>query len=140
MRMKANKSLVAATAIMAGAVLMVTPAQAGIPIPCTGEKLTKISENGVARPDGSTVYLGYKTSYCITGEWVGYVSDTQYMTLPNQTDEATIAAAFGYAALPDAPGFFSTPGTFWVEWLWLVIGGFGVHAMMTGNGQRRATA
>lgn len=119
---------------------MATPAAAGIPIPCTGEKLFKVSEQGVARPDGSTIHLGYKTSYCISGEWVGYVSDSQYLKLPNAADEASIAAAFGYESLPEAPGFFSAPGTFWVEWLWLVIGGFGVFSMMTGNGQRRVAA
>ena len=99
-------------------------AQAGIPIPCTGEKIVKVADMPkTAMPDGTKVDLGYMFQYCFTGKWVGYVgSDRQYLELPDHLLGA-MAILAGYKELPPAPGFWASawdnPGSFWVEWLWL---------------------
>jgi hypothetical protein len=127
-----------AAAMILGTALA-TPAQAGIPIPCTGEKLIKISEQGHPRSDGSVVYLGYK-AHCFGGEWVGYLSDRNYVKLPDATDEATIAQAFGYDKLPSPPGVFSDPLAFWVEWLWMAILLIGGASSAVTSGRTEAEA
>jgi hypothetical protein len=103
-----------------------TPALAGVPIPCTGDRAIQVSETGVKRKDGSTVYLGYKFKYCVYGEWIGYIDSRRYISLPNEEAATQLALASGFTELPEPPGRLSNPGAFWVEWMWGVLGIFGL--------------
>jgi hypothetical protein len=113
---------VAAMAVFAS----VSGAQAGIPIPCTGEKIVKIADMPkAAMPDGTKVDLGYMFQYCVTGKWVGYVgSDRRYLDLPDHMLGA-MAILAGFQELPPAPSFWAAAWgnkmQFFAEWLWLCL-------------------
>ena len=99
-------------------------AEAGIPIPCTGDKLLMVAElPGVNDAKGRPIHLGYKMSWCgLSGEWIGHTgSDRSYYPLP-----AELSAAFVSEGGLTPPGFWSSawknPGTFMAEWLWIFIG------------------
>jgi hypothetical protein len=113
-------------AIVVLTITIPTPAAAGVPIPCTGDRSIQVSETGVKRKDGSTVYLGYKYKYCVYGEWIGYIDSRRYITLPNEQAATVLAIASGLKELPEPPGQLSNPGAFWVEWMWGVLGLFGL--------------
>jgi hypothetical protein len=114
-------------ALALAAMFMSSAASAGVPIPCTGERLIKVSEEGMKRPDGVIVYLGYKYSGCSDGAWVGYLSTRQYLTLRDgDAAAAKLAVAVGLRTLPEPPSRLAHPGTFWVEWLWGVLASLGV--------------
>lgn len=115
----------ALAALALAAVTSATPAAAGIPIPCTGDKSFKMAETGVKRQDGRTVYLGYKYSGCSSGEWIGYIDGRNYMTLKDESQATMLAIVGGMKALPEPPGRMSNPKEFWVEWLWAVLIGLG---------------
>ena len=36
-----------------------TPALAGMPLPCTGDRSIKVNESGIKLKNGTTVFLGY---------------------------------------------------------------------------------
>lgn len=124
----------AALAAFASAALWTTPAAAGIPIPCTGDKSFKMAEQGVKRQDGRTVYLGYKYSYCLKGEWIGYINENSYLKLPSDEAALALAAVGGMSALPEPPGQLSNPKAFWVEWLWAGILGLAAIGGLRGGG------
>ncbi len=122
-------------AIFAGLTLATTTrSEAGIPIPCTGDKIFKVADlpAELKRPDGVKVDLGYMVSGCFSGRWIGYVgSSSQYLDLfkpaspGNLSSLAVMVAAGWLPAMPEEPGFWSSawshPGAFWAEWLWLVL-------------------
>ena len=109
-------------------------AEAGIPIPipCTGDKLLMVAElPGVNDAQGKAINLGYKMSWCgLSGEWIGHTgSDRSYYPLPAELTAALVAET---GLRP--PGFWSSawnnPGMFFAEWLWLLILGAVVVALI----------
>lgn len=122
---KALAACAAAFVMLAGG----QAAQAGIPIPCTGQKIVLVQPIEVpeeSRPQHGGLGLGYLFNGCFSGRWVTHVgSSSQY----KEGGDAMLAlAAAGSGKVPSEPGLFgamlSHPGSFWVEWLWLVIGMF----------------
>jgi hypothetical protein len=91
----------AAAMVVASAV----PAEAGIPIPCTGESIVKVRDipNAPRAKNGHRVALGYKFKGCFDGEWVGYIgSRRQYIRLSKRRQLQLIMLA-GYKRLPPPP-------------------------------------
>lgn len=105
-------------------------AQAGIPIPCTGEKIVLVQPVELpAEVDGEVsagnVGLGYLFTGCFSGRWITHVgSDSQY----REGGAALLAmvAMTNGGRLTAEPGLFGAmlkhPGAFWAEWLWVVLG------------------
>ena len=124
-----RKTLIAANfAIVASVMFAPSTASAGIPIPCTGDKIVKIADMpDEMRINGELVHLAYVFQYCTTGKFVLAVVDgSGYYNLDSEHFQAAaeIAVATGQlATIPEAPGFWSSAwhnkGTFWVEWLWI---------------------
>jgi hypothetical protein len=117
---------VAAMTCFAALVLM-SEAQAGIPIPCTGDKIVKVADfpQKMATPDGKKIDLGYMFQGCFTGKWIGYVgSSSSYLNLPEEL-LLTVAAGPDNRSMPKVPGFWASARTnkwqFFAEWLWLGI-------------------
>ncbi len=115
-------------------------AQAKVPIPCTSEKIVKVANlprtSEFTLPSGQQIDLGYLYQGCFSGKWIGYVgASNRYM---NWTDGMLpdVIAASGMKALPPEPGLlrglFTSPGQFWVEWLFAVIVVGGVLAKVFG--------
>ena len=51
--------------------------RAGLPTPCIGDKIVHVAElPNQATPDGQRFNLGYRFSGCFSGEWVGYIGDS----------------------------------------------------------------
>jgi hypothetical protein len=113
---------IACVAALAG----MSEAQAGIPIPCTGDKIVKVADMPKsAMPDGTKVDLGYMFQWCFTGKWVGYIgSDRRYLDLPDHMLGA-MAILAGFTELPPAPSFWAkaweNKWQFFAEWLWLLL-------------------
>ena len=97
----------------AAIVLPAARAEAGVPIPCTGEALVKVAELppsfSFPGPSGEMrhVDLGYTIKHCFSGEWGGHLGDERYMPLPDGGAQA-LAALAGLEKLPPAPGFWSS--------------------------------
>jgi hypothetical protein len=105
----------------------ITGAQAGIPIPCTGDKIVKVAglPKNFVTPDGKKVDLGYMFQWCFTGKWVGYVgSNNRYLNLPEEL-LLTVAAGPDGKSMPTAPSFWvsawANKWDFFAEWLWLCM-------------------
>lgn len=111
-------------------------AAAGVPIPCTGERLVKVVDVPLLR--GVTIKanrdltdkrldLGYKFIGCFGGgEWVGHVGhDTRYLPLNDETLTALLKAA-GLKQLPPTPSRFQYWETMKVPLLWAGILGLGI--------------
>lgn len=87
-------------------------------IPCTGETLVKVLDipalAGVEIPANKGMRqkrldLGYKFSWCFSGEWVGHIgSSSTYVKLDDVKLRALLAAA-GLQEPPPAPSVFSNP-------------------------------
>jgi hypothetical protein len=124
------RQFIFAVTLALGAATASGTAEAGIPLPCTGEKIIKVAD--IPRMEamgGAKMDLGYKFSWCFSGEWIGHIgSDSRYMPLDPQM--LSILTEAGLVPKLPEPGFWASavayPGKFWVEWLWLVIGGFSV--------------
>ena len=107
-----------------------TTAQAGIPIPCTADRIVKVADLPADfQKEGRQVSLGYMFTGCLSGEFVGYLGDgRQYLKLSDDMQQTIRASG------QSAPGFWSSAwknkGQFWVEWLWIVLVGFGVGAAL----------
>jgi hypothetical protein len=111
-------------ALLASAVLLAfalsSPAQAGIPIPCTATHFLKAGDlMSVMDTSGQKMPLYYSVSGCSGGRWDGYRgADGKYHQLnPNIL-----------SSLPAAPGFWASAwqnkAKFWAEWLWILVGAF----------------
>jgi hypothetical protein len=92
---------------------MVSQAEAGVPIPCTGSRVYQTQDLGVMK--GQAVVL-YYTVGCWGGNWHQYrTPDGRYLYFSQEA----------LAKLPKPPGFWETFWAhkldFWVEWLWLVL-------------------
>lgn len=95
-------------------------ADAGVPIPCTGESVVTVKEAPAAAR--TKMHLGYKFSGCSGGEWVGYTgSGSRYYNL-NEAQLAKLIVSVGLRELPSPPSFLLTPSASWYAWLWIVIG------------------
>jgi len=112
-------------------------AHAGIPIPCTGEKLVKVADlPATAQIGGQHFDLGYKFSWCFSGAFVGYLGNSSHY-LKSEAVDLLVGAGL-IPPLPEAPGFWSAAwhnkGVFWVEWLWIgligLAGGAGLKNKM----------
>jgi hypothetical protein len=97
-----------------------SPAEAGIPIPCTATRLLQAPDALSAKDArGRAMVLHYAVSGCSGGQWDGYLSaDGKYHKLTPAI----------LSSLPKAPGFWASAwqnkGKFWVEWLWVALGIF----------------
>lgn len=111
-----------------------TAANAGVPIPCTGESLVKVVD--VPAMAGVTIKanqdlkekrldIGYKFIGCFGGgEWVGYLGhSTRYLPLDAQQFQTLVTAA-GLGAPPPVPSRLFYWETMKVPLLWLGILGF----------------
>lgn len=97
---------------------VVSKAEAGVPIPCTGMPTYQTTDVGPMQ--GKAVVL-YYTVGCWGGTWHQYRTPEGkyfYFSLDD------------LKKLPKPPGFWSTLWSnkldFWVEWLWMVILGLSV--------------
>jgi hypothetical protein len=96
-----------------------SPAQAGIPIPCTATHFLKAENFTAMDPRGQEMAMYYSVSGCFSSRWDGYLgADGKYHEL----------TAGILSSIPKAPGFWASAwqnkATFWVEWLWVVLGAF----------------
>jgi hypothetical protein len=107
----------------------VSEASAGIPIPCTGEKVVTVKETPPemrlpTREGPVHVNLGYLFKGCTDGEWVAYSgSGSSFYRLPEPAMRVLLASA-GLSDFPSKPSFLLTPSASWAAWLWIVMGGF----------------
>jgi len=101
-------------------------AEAGIPIPCTGEHLVlvrKLPEDvKIQTGQGLThVNLGYKFSGCTDGKWVAYPGEgSTYYELPEAVLELYMIRA-GLNGLPPPPSYLFTFSASWPVWLWAAV-------------------
>jgi hypothetical protein len=107
----------------------------GVPIPCSSEKIIKVMDlPGFKTAGGIRMDLGYLVDGCFSGKWVGYVgSNSQYLSLQDG-DIPAQAIKLNSGVAPKVPRFlsalFSSPGQFWVEWLYLVLAVGGVAFLL----------
>lgn len=95
-------------------------ADAGVPIPCTGESVVTVKEAPAAAR--TKMHLGYKFIGCSRGEWVAYTgSGSRYYKL-NEAQLAQLLASVGLRELPTPPSYLLTPSASWVAWLWILAG------------------
>lgn len=109
-------------------------AEAGIPIPCTGESIVKVLDipvlaqvevDAAGRRIEKRFDLGYKFSGCTGGEWVAYVgNDREYVSVSQARLQDMLRAA-GRSELPPAPSFWSSSNSTPV-YIWTAIIGFGI--------------
>lgn len=122
--------------VVAALVLAPTAAQAGVPIPCTGETLVKVVDVPAFRGmkikanadlDEKRLDLGYKFIGCFGGgQWVGYLGhSTRYLPLDDKMLQGLVQAA-GLKQLPPVPSrlFYWEPMK--IPLLWVGILGFGI--------------
>jgi hypothetical protein len=116
-----------ATVVWMAALASMSVAQAGIPLPCTSDKIVKVASlpQNITTPDGKKVDLGYMFQWCFTGKWVGYIgSSSSYLNIPEAL-LLTAAADTKDKAIPLVPGFWASAWSdkwqFFVEWLWLCM-------------------
>ncbi|MFV0298363.1 MAG: hypothetical protein ACK5JT_19850 [Hyphomicrobiaceae bacterium] len=122
--------------LMAGA----QSAEAGIPIPCTGESIITVAKTPpdfmVPTKNGGRQHLnlGYKFSGCTGGEWVAYsgTGSTYYHLNDIQLKLLTFAA--GLKELPPPPSYLMTFSASWSAWLWIALVGFALLAKLMGSG------
>jgi hypothetical protein len=111
-----RRVLVACAAFLAFA--LCSPAQAGVPIPCSGSHVLQARHVDAS---GREMVLYYDVVACTVGPWHGYRgADGKYRKLmPNEL-----------SSLPQTPGFWASAwqnkAAFLVEWLWVLIGAFAV--------------
>ena len=108
----------------------IVPAQAKVPIPCTGESIVKVLDipatRGLELPVNKgmpepVLNLGYKFKYCFGGEWVGHVGgESRYLPLDDNGLKALLALA-GLTAPPPTPTIFSHPSAHMALWTWLIV-------------------
>ncbi len=117
-----RKTHLIAAAVFAGmAAFSIGEAHAGVPIPCTGEKIIKLAEfPPELHSDWRHVDLGYIFKYCFNGEFAGYIGvGKSYIKFNEEMQESLRAMNM------PAPGFWSAAwnnkGVFWVEWTWLAL-------------------
>ena len=127
------------SAALVGAFIALTPtaASAGIPIPCTGDRLVKIADlpekfvmagvEDLSRESlpKEKLQLSYLNKWCVTGKFVASLADgSGYYDLP-QDMLPVIAILAKLESVPQAPSFWASAwhnkGTFWVEWMWLAF-------------------
>ena len=118
-------------------------AEAGIPIPCTGEHLVLVRELPqdvkIQTDQGMThVNLGYKFSGCTSGKWVAYPGEgSTYYELPEAVLELYVIRA-GLNGLPPPPSYLLTFSASWPVWLWAGIIGFAAMSFLAKS--RKASA
>jgi hypothetical protein len=101
------------------AVALSSPAQAGIPIPCSGSHTLK--GGSVRDTSGQEMVLYYYIVACSKGRWESYRgADGKYHKItPNLL-----------SSLPEPPGFWAAAWqnkvAFLAEWAWMVIVAFAV--------------
>lgn len=119
------QSLIAAASLW----LVVPPAQAGIPIPCTGETVVKVLDidsvpgrkPGIAGLTERRIDLGYKFNGCSGGGWVGYTGEYRnYLALPEPLLKLLLLKV-GRTEFPPAPSFMGTFSASWVVWMYIVL-------------------
>lgn len=106
--MKTIKILAGLTAL---ALASAAPAEAKIPIPCTGDRIVKVVDIPAAnQPPNMTIDLGYKFPGCFSdGEWVGYIGKSdQYIKLDEQRLKLVTSMA-GLKELPPEPSRWQYP-------------------------------
>lgn len=118
--------------MFAAALIGARQAEAGIPIPCTGQHVVLVGElppdvqiqtrQGLVHID-----LGYKFTGCTGGKWVGYAGEGRaFYNLPQATLELYAFRA-GLNGLPPEPSYLFTFSASWPVWLWAGI--FGLTAL-----------
>lgn len=117
-------------------------AEAGIPIPCTGESIVKVLDipglaqvevDAMGRRIEKRFDLGYKFSGCSGGEWVAHVgSDREYVSVSQVRLQDMLRAA-GRTELPPVPSFWSSSNSTPV-YIWLAIIGFAIVATVLQKG------
>ena len=122
-----------------------TPALAGMPLPCTGDRSIKVNETGIKLKNGTTVFLGYMYQGCVTGQWIGYLDGRRYLPLKTPEAATALALASGLTGLPQPPNQLAHPFVFWVEWVWglviaFVVSGTAVSAWANSSDGRRLPA
>ena len=119
-----RRVLVACAVLLAFA--LSSSAQAGVPIPCTGTHFLKAGDlRGAMDASGREMVLYYNVFGCADGRWDGYRgADGKYHKLTPKI----------LSSIPEAPRFWASAwqnkAKFWVEWLWIVIGGFVVIGIL----------
>ncbi len=127
--------------------LVVVPdrAEAGVPIPCTGESLVKVLDIPVLASEevdarGRTTVsrrdLGYKFSGCTGGEWVVHVgSDSRYIPLSDGQLQLMLLAA-GLTEPPPVPSFWSSRQSVPVYIWGFAVGALAIGALFKGRGEQ----
>lgn len=115
------RSVLAMAAIALSAPVVSSPAMAGMPLPCMGDRSIKVNETGVKLENGKTVFLGYMYQGCVNGQWIGYVDGRKYLPLKSEVAATALAQASGLKGLPQPPSQFAHPVVFWVEWVWGLV-------------------
>ena len=118
-----------------------TVAQAGIPIPCTGESIVKVMDlaNMPKARNGERLALVYKFKGCFSGEWVGYVgSSSAYLRLDERKLKLMMTLA-GRKQLPPEPSRWQHPQELiwpgiWAAIIVFVVGGSLMNAVAGNNG------
>ena len=125
------RKVMQALAIAYALFAVIGPAQAGIPIPCTGDTIVKVldldtadiaaAQSAKSGKPAKKIDLGYKFSGCTGGEWVGYIGDSRrYLPLPEETLKLLLAKS-GRSEFPPVPSFMGTIAASWVVWLYIVL-------------------
>ncbi len=128
--------------------LVVVPdrAEAGVPIPCTGESLVKVLDipalaseevDAHGRKTVSRRDLGYKFSGCTGGEWVVHVgSDSRYIPLSDGQLQLMLLAA-GLTEPPPVPSFWSSRQSVPVYIWGFAVGLLAIGALFKGRGEQQ---
>lgn len=123
----------AAIAVVMVTLVGSTAVQAGVPIPCTGEKIILVQpvelpaegDGQVRVPSPGKIGLGYLFTGCFSGRWITHVGSSSQYREGGEALLAMVAMANGGRVTAE-PGLFGAmlkhPGAFWVEWLWVVLG------------------
>ena len=130
--------LVATALLLASAI----PAQAGVPIPCTGESVVKVRDipNAPRMSNGQPVALGYLFKGCFSGEWVGHVgSDSQFIRL-NEKKLKLLMTIANLKELPPEPSRWEHPGELVVPGVWAIIVAFAIGGGLLNAGKGKAPA
>ncbi|MEQ1650769.1 MAG: hypothetical protein ABL898_19505 [Hyphomicrobiaceae bacterium] len=138
--MRKMKAVILSLSMMAGAALVPSQAHAGVPIPCTGDRVIAMPGFEMGKnAKGENLQLAYLINYCVSGKWIVNVTNGSGYYDVNDKMLSEMQKA---GAVPPAPSAltapFKNPKTYWVEWLWLVIiVGAGISVLINGTGAKQ---
>lgn len=138
-----NRFILGLSGLLGGAVALAQPAAAGIPLPCSGNKVVLVARTGpeieVQAMSGRWIHadLGYRFSGCGGGDWVAYPGPKLGYQELDEAQVRAYAASAGLADVPDRPSYLLHPSASWATWLWILVGSFvAIGSMLAGFAQR----